>query len=125
MPSGSGWKNFTSAALASDDVNGYLMSQAVMVFDSSTTRSAILVAPTEGMVSYLKDTNSVQYFNGASWASIAGVTSLSSLTDVALSSPASGQALVYSGSAWVNQVISTDPMNDGKFSAIIVMDVGV
>jgi len=72
MPSGSGWKNFTSAALPSDDVNGYLMSQAVMVFASSATRSAILVAPTEGMVTYLKDTDVTQYYSGSAWSNIGG-----------------------------------------------------
>ena len=119
------FKNFTANILSSDDVNDYLMKQSVMVFEDSDERDAILLAPIEGMVSYLRDTNSVQYYDGSVWGDIAGVTSLSALTDVALSSPASGQALVYNGTVWVNQVISTDPMNDNKFSAIIVMDVGV
>ena len=35
-----------------------------------------------------------------------GVSALSLLTDVALSNPVSGQALVYNGSKWVNQAVS-------------------
>jgi hypothetical protein len=73
MPTGSGWKNFTSASLTSDEVNGYLMSQAVMVFASSASRSAILVAPTEGMITYLKDTDVTQYYTGGSWKSLATI----------------------------------------------------
>jgi len=50
---------------------------------------------------------------------------LDDLTDVTITTPSSGQALVYTGSQWANQIISTDPMNDSKFSAIILMDIGV
>jgi hypothetical protein len=40
--------------------------------------------------------------------------------------PANGQALVYSSgtSQWINSTVSTDPMNDSKFTAIITTDVG-
>jgi hypothetical protein len=52
---------------------------------------------------------------------------LDGATDVTISSPVTGQALVYDGtsSQWVNTTASTDPMNDNKFTAIITMDVGV
>jgi hypothetical protein len=56
-----------------------------------------------------------------------GFTTLSAATDVAITSPVTGQALVYNSSLskWVNTTASTDPMNDTKFTAIITMDVGV
>jgi hypothetical protein len=52
---------------------------------------------------------------------------LDGATDVTITSPVTGQALVYDGtsSQWVNTTASTDPMNDDKFTAIITMDVGV
>ena len=55
------------------------------------------------------------------------VVGIDALTDVTITSPATGQALVYDGatSQWVNTTASTDPMNDDKFTAIITMDVGV
>ena len=55
------------------------------------------------------------------------VVGIDALTDVTITSPATGQALVYDGttSQWVNTTASTDPMNDSKFTAIITMDVGV
>jgi hypothetical protein len=55
------------------------------------------------------------------------VVGIDALTDVTITSPSTGQALVYDGatSQWVNTTASTDPMNDNKFTAIITMDVGV
>jgi len=53
--------------LAAADVNGYLMEQAVMVFDDSTARSSAIGTPTEGMVTYLKDSNGLFYYDGAAW----------------------------------------------------------
>ena len=54
-----------------------------------------------------------------------GPNALSLLTDVSLSNSTSGQALLYNGTTWVNSTVATDPMNDSKFSAIILMDIGV
>lgn len=67
MP-GSGFKTFnTGDILTAADVNGYLMKQAVMYFATATARSTALTAPEEGMVTYLADTNSIQYYDGAAW----------------------------------------------------------
>jgi hypothetical protein len=40
--------------------------------------------------------------------------------------PANGQALVYSTgtSQWINSTVSTNPMNDSAFTAIITTDIG-
>lgn len=66
--------------LAAADVNGYLMDQAVMVFDDSTARSSAIGTPTEGMVSYLKDTDVVEKYDGASWVNIASAGDITSVT---------------------------------------------
>jgi hypothetical protein len=53
---------------------------------------------------------------------------LDDLSDVTITgTPANGQALVYSSgtSQWINSTVSTNPMNDSKFTAIITTDVGV
>lgn len=55
--SGQGWRAFTRETLASTDVQGFLMDQAVMAFDSASQRTAELVVPTAGMVSYLRDSD--------------------------------------------------------------------
>jgi hypothetical protein len=52
-----------SDVLGAADVNGYFMDQAVFVFDSSASRATVIgTAVSEGMVSYLKDTNLLEVY---------------------------------------------------------------
>ena len=51
--------------LTAADVNTNLMDQAVMVFDDAAARTAAIPSPTEGMVTYLKDTDAVEVFTTA------------------------------------------------------------
>ena len=63
---GLGYKsNFTAGAvLTAAQVQGYLMDQAVMTFASSAARSAAITLPTQGMTTYLTDSNTYwQYFD--------------------------------------------------------------
>jgi hypothetical protein len=53
--------------LAAADVNTYLMNQAVMTFADSAARTAALPTPSEGMVTYLNDTNKLSVYDGANW----------------------------------------------------------
>jgi hypothetical protein len=53
--------------LAAADVNGYLMDQTVMVFDDAAARTSGIGTATEGMVTYLKDTNALNYYDGSAW----------------------------------------------------------
>jgi hypothetical protein len=67
------YKVFTNGSpLPASDLNTYLMNQSVMVFANSTARSAALTAPTEGMVTYLEDTNKVEVYTGSplAWTDI-------------------------------------------------------
>jgi hypothetical protein len=84
MP-GLGLKNFGSEVLTSNDVDGYLMQQTVMVFASSAARTTAFTAaslsPSEGMVSYLQDTNEVQVYNGSSWVQMVNATAESVSVD--------------------------------------------
>lgn len=75
MAAGLGYKEFaTGDVLTATDANGYLASQVVMVFASSSARSAAITSPQEGMMSYLKDSNSVQYYDGSAWNAVGGGT---------------------------------------------------
>jgi hypothetical protein len=69
---GLGRKVFAAGeVLTAANVNGYLMDQAVMVFDDSASRtSALGTAASEGMISYLKDTNGLQYYDGSAWQTV-------------------------------------------------------
>jgi hypothetical protein len=70
---GLGRKVFTPGeVLTATNVQNYLMDQAVQVYAGTAARgSAIGSATTEGMVSYLSDTNSVQMATGtATWVNV-------------------------------------------------------
>lgn len=66
-----GWFDFVNGqTLPASQVQDYLMNQTVMVFASSTARSAALTAPTEGMFTYLKDVDELDYYDGSAWVQI-------------------------------------------------------
>jgi hypothetical protein len=71
MAAGQGYKEFsTGDILTAADANGYLASQVVMVFADAAARTSGIASPQEGMISYLKDTNSTEYYSGSAWAAI-------------------------------------------------------
>lgn len=75
MAAGLGFKTFTTGeVLTAGDTNGYLM-QGVLVFASAAARTSAITSPQEGQVSYLKDTDATEYYNGSSWTSLGGLTS--------------------------------------------------
>jgi hypothetical protein len=69
---GQGRRTFAPGeVLTATNVMNYLQDQAVMNFaDDSARGSAIGTAVSEGMVSYLADSDSVEVYDGASWFSI-------------------------------------------------------
>jgi hypothetical protein len=76
MAAGLGYKEFsTGDVLTAADANGYLASQVVMVFASAAARTSAIASPQEGMISYLKDTNSTEYYSGSAWVAIGGSAS--------------------------------------------------
>lgn len=75
MAAGLGYIEFsTGDILTAAAANGYLASQTVMVFADATARTAAITSPQEGMISYLKDTNAVQKYDGAAWSTIGGTS---------------------------------------------------
>tara|TARA_R110000803_G_scaffold94714_1_gene162423 strand:- start:430 stop:1227 length:798 start_codon:yes stop_codon:yes gene_type:complete len=54
------------------------MNQSVIVFANSTARDAALPTPTEGMLTYLEDTNNYQYWD-ATWQDLVTAPDLSTL----------------------------------------------
>jgi hypothetical protein len=72
MAAGLGFKTFnTGDVLSAADTNGYLM-QNVWVFANATARTAAVTSPQEGNFSFLKDTNSTEYYDGAAWVAVGG-----------------------------------------------------
>ena len=87
---GAGYKLFnTGDVLTAAQVNTYLQEQTVMVFANSTARTTALSGVlAEGMMSYLQDTNSVEFYNGTSWVALASgdVTEVQAGTGISVAS---------------------------------------
>jgi hypothetical protein len=79
---GAGYKLFvTGDVLTAAQVNTYLQQQTIMVFASSAARTAALASVlSEGMFSYLTDTNSTEYYDGAAWQSISNPGDITAVT---------------------------------------------
>ena len=72
MAAGLGFKDFTTGeVLTANDVDGYLM-QGIWVFASAAARSSAVTSPQEGNYSFLKDTNSTEYYDGSAWVAAGG-----------------------------------------------------
>lgn len=87
MAAGLGFKTFqTGDVLTASDVNGYLM-QGVLVFASAAARTSAITSPQEGQYSFLKDTNALEYYDGAAWvgAPVGDITGITTGTDSGLS----------------------------------------
>lgn len=71
MAAGLGFKEFSVGdILTAADANGYLASQTVMVFASAAARTSAIASPQEGMISFLKDTDTMQFYTGAAWSNV-------------------------------------------------------
>jgi hypothetical protein len=84
MAAGLGFKTFTTGeVLTAADTNGYLM-QGILVFASSAARASAVTSPQEGQYSYLKDTNALEYYDGAAWvgAPVGDITAVTAGTGI-------------------------------------------
>lgn len=118
------YKDFTvGQTLTSAEVDTYLMEQAVMVFDNASARSSALgTVVKEGMVSYLKDTDTVQQYNGTIWGPV-GVDSFTTTGTagnllqsngtsgvVWVANGQSGQTIISNGTAGIAYENSISPL---------------
>lgn len=64
-------KVFTAdEVLTADDVNSFLMNQTVMTFANAAARTAAIAVPTEGMITYLNDTDTLQFWTGSAYSDL-------------------------------------------------------
>ena len=84
---GAGYKQWTTGAvLTSTDMNTYVGDQVVMSFADSSARSTAVSSPSEGMVSYLLDTNAIEVYTGAAWAGIGDITEVAAGSNIDVTS---------------------------------------
>jgi hypothetical protein len=71
MAAGLGFIEFTTGdVLTAADANGYLASQVVMVFADAAARTTAITSPQEGMMSFRKDADALEYYSGAAWVAV-------------------------------------------------------
>ena len=96
----SGYKEFaTGEVLTASDVNAYLM-QAVMVFASSSARDSGIASDKreEGQFVFLKDTNTLQFYDGSAFVDFIGEGDITGVTiTTSATSGLSGGAAATSG----------------------------
>jgi hypothetical protein len=56
--------------LSASDVNSFLMDQMVQTFAGTAARGSAIGSPTAGMLTYLSDSNTFEYWNGSSYVSL-------------------------------------------------------
>jgi hypothetical protein len=78
----SGWKSWAIAEVVeATDFQNYIQDQVVQVYASSGARgSALGTAVTEGMISYLNDTNSLEYYSGSAWVAVSNPGDITAVT---------------------------------------------
>jgi hypothetical protein len=81
---GAGYKLFAVGdVLTAAQVNTYLQEQTVMSFaDAAARTSALSAVLAEGMMSYLRDTNAVQVYNGSAWVAVGSSSPLTTKGDL-------------------------------------------
>jgi hypothetical protein len=75
-----GYRTWTPGeVITASNVQNFLMDQAVMVFASAAVRGSAIPAPTAGMVSYLEDTSTLQFYNSTNWVNVANTGDITSV----------------------------------------------
>jgi hypothetical protein len=105
MGAGLGFKDFTTGeVLTANDVDGYLM-QGVWVFANAAARTAAVTSPQEGNFSFLKDTNSTEYYTGSAWAALGASPQSYTLLSTTTLSGVGGTTATVSGLSGYNQFL--------------------
>jgi len=66
-----GFKSFVAGEiLTASDVNGFLMSQMVAVFDDATARDAAIPSPVHGQFVFRKDDEALEFYDNTDWVEL-------------------------------------------------------
>ena len=78
----SGWKSWEiGEVVEATDFQGYVQDQVVQVYAGTAARTTALgTAVSEGMVSYLQDTNTLQFYDGSAWQNVSSPGDITAVT---------------------------------------------
>ena len=106
--------------LDAEDVNEFLMDQAVMSFAGTAARGSAIPAPTDGMASWLQDSDSLEIFDGSAWESAAKSTLLFEDTFSAVASESVNSVF---SSAYRNYMVVLNVIDTSDQDVIITLRV--
>ncbi len=118
-----GRKTFTAGEiLTSADVNSFLMDQTVMVFDDSAARGSAIPTPSEGMTTYLKSDDAVEFFDGSQFRRVGGLVDVQSVlkTDTFTAS-----SIAAEGNVAVTGLSITHTLSNASNKLLIMAHFGV
>lgn len=107
-----------SDVLTASDVNTYLMNQTVMTFAGTAARGSAIGTASEGMLSWLEDSNEYQYYNGTAWVGLISGTN-ATVTTAYTATSANANGFIYSTSSSAITVTIPDVLTAGQRIDII------
>ena len=113
MPAG--FKVWTTGDLVNaSDFNNYIQEQVIMTFADSSARDSAVSSPEEGMFCFLADSNTLQFYNGSSWASFIGEGDITGVTITTTgTSGLSGGSTATSGAFSSTLTVDPSQLTDG------------
>jgi hypothetical protein len=121
------WKQWaTGEVVEASEFQSYLQNQVVQVYAGTAARSSALgTATTEGMISYLTDTNKLQFFDSSAWQDVVTATSgtATALSGTIAATQVTGTAVTRADTATVtNTMLAGSIANDKLLNSIITMN---
>ena len=88
---GAGFKVWSTGDLVNaSDFNNYLQEQVVMVFADASARNSAITSAEEGMFAFLKDTNTLTFYDGSSCNKFIGEGDITSIVTASTSGLSGG-----------------------------------
>ena len=120
---GAGFKVWSTGDLVNaSDFNNYIQEQVVMVFADASARNSAISSPEEGMFAFLKDTNTLTFYDGSSWASFIGEGDITGITlTTSSTSGLNGGATATSGAFSSTLVQAPDRATSGTVASADIL----
>ena len=116
-----GYQQWTTGQVLTSTSMNQVGDSTVNVFDDSSARSTAISSPTEGMVTYLKDTNKLEIYTGAAYVSmqeaLSGLTTAAAFgadgsgVDVTFNSATAGDVMLWDASEEKLVITGTNGQN--------------